>query len=46
MIEDDMEDSNSFMPINKMEAIWKKLDLQAVSYFILELKDPSQEQKW
>ena len=41
--EDDMEDSNSFMPSNQMEAILKEAGFtKAVSYFILELKDPSQ----
>lgn len=41
--EDDMEDSNSFMPSNQMETILKEAGFtKAVSYFILELKDPSQ----
>lgn len=41
--EDDMEDSNSFMPSHQMETILKKAGFtKAVSYFILELKDPSQ----
>ncbi len=41
--EDDMEDSNSFMPSNQMETISKEAGfIKAVSYFILELKDPSQ----
>ena len=41
--EDDMEDSNSFMPSNQMETILKEAGFtKTVSYFILELKDPSQ----
>ena len=41
--EDDMEDSNSFMPSSQMETILKEAEFtKAVSYFILELKDPSQ----
>ena len=41
--EDDMEDSNSFMPSNQMETILKEAGFtKAVSYFILELRDPSQ----
>ncbi|WP_247935542.1 ABC transporter permease [Streptococcus mitis] len=41
--EDDMEDSNSFMPAYQMESILKEAGFtKAVSYFILELKDPSQ----
>ena len=41
--EDDMEDSNSFMPSHQMETILKEVGFtKAVSYFILELKDPSQ----
>ena len=41
--EDDMEDSNSFMPSHQMETILKEAGFtKAVSYFILELKDPSQ----
>ena len=40
--EDDMEDSNSFMPAYQMETILKEAEFtKAVSYFILELKDPS-----
>ncbi|HEU5910256.1 TPA: FtsX-like permease family protein [Streptococcus pneumoniae] len=41
--EDDMEDSNSFMLSHQMETILKEAGFtKAVSYFILELKDPSQ----
>jgi len=41
--EDDMEDSNSFMPAYQMETILKESGFtKTVSYFILELKDPSQ----
>ena len=41
--EDDMEDSNSFMPAYQMETILKEAGFtKTVSYFILELKDPSQ----
>ena len=41
--EDDLEDSNSFMPSHQMETILKEAGFtKAVSYFILELKDPSQ----
>ena len=41
--EDDIEDSNSFMPAHQMETILKEAGFtKAVSYFILELKDPSQ----
>lgn len=41
--EDDMEDSNSFMLPHQMETISKEAGFtKAVSYFILELKDPSQ----
>ena len=41
--EDDMEDSNSFMPSNQMETILKEAGFtKAVSYFIMELRDPSQ----
>lgn len=41
--EDDMEDSNSFMLSHQMETILKEAGfMKAVSYFILELKDPSQ----
>lgn len=41
--EDDMEDSNSFMSAHQMETILKEAGFtKAVSYFILELKDPSQ----
>lgn len=41
--EDDMEDSNSFMLSHQMETISKEAGFtKAVSYFILELKDPSQ----
>ena len=41
--EDDMEDSNSFMPAYQMETILKEAEFtKTVSYFILELKDPSQ----
>ena len=41
--EDDMEDSNSFMAAKQMETILKEAEFtKAVSYFILELKDPSQ----
>ena len=41
--EDDMEDSNSFMPAYQMESILKEAGFtKTVSYFILELKDPSQ----
>lgn len=41
--EDDMEDSNSFMPAHQMETILKEAGFtKTVSYFILELKDPSQ----
>ena len=44
--EDDMEDSNSFMPSNQMEAILKEAGFtKAVSYFILELKI-HHRQKW
>ena len=40
--EDDAEDSNSFMASNQMEMILKEAEFtKAVSYFILELKDPS-----
>lgn len=40
--EDDME-GNSFMPSHQMETILKEAGFtKAVSYFILELKDPSQ----
>ena len=40
--EDDMEDSNSFMPSYQMETILKEAGFtKTVSYFILELKDPS-----
>ena len=40
--EDDAEDSNSFMASNQMETILKEAEFtKAVSYFILELKDPS-----
>ena len=40
--EDDTEDSNSFMASNQMETILKEAGFtKAVSYFILELKDPS-----
>ena len=40
--EDDMEDSNSFMPAYQMETILKEAGFtKTVSYFILELKDPS-----
>ena len=40
--EDDTEDSNSFMASNQMETILKEAEFtKAVSYFILELKDPS-----
>ena len=40
--EDDTEDSNSFMASNQMETILKEAEFtRAVSYFILELKDPS-----
>ena len=40
--EDDMEDSNSFMPAYQMETILKESGFtKTVSYFILELKDPS-----
>ena len=40
--EDDMEDSNSFMAAKQMETILKEAEFtKAVSYFILELKDPS-----
>lgn len=40
--EDDMEDSNSFMPSYQMESILKEAGFtKTVSYFILELKDPS-----
>ncbi len=40
--EDDMEDSNSFMPAHQMETILKEAGFtKTVSYFILELKDPS-----
>ena len=40
--EDDMEDSNSFMPAYQMESILKEAGFtKTVSYFILELKDPS-----
>ena len=40
--EDDAEDSNSFMSSNQMETILKEAEFtKAVSYFILELKDPS-----
>ena len=40
--EDDMEDSNSFMATKQMETILKEAEFtKAVSYFILELKDPS-----
>ena len=40
--EDDMEDSNSFMPDYQMETILKEAGFtKTVSYFILELKDPS-----
>ncbi|HEX0381830.1 TPA: FtsX-like permease family protein [Streptococcus pneumoniae] len=39
----DMEDSNSFMLSHQMETISKEAGFtKAVSYFILELKDPSQ----
>ena len=41
--EDDLEDSNSFMPSSQMETILKEAGFtKAVSYFLLELKDPSQ----
>lgn len=41
--EDDMEDSNSFMPAYQMESILKEAGFtKTVSYYILELKDPSQ----
>lgn len=41
--EDEMEDSNSFMLSHQMETILKEAGFtKAVSYFILELKDPSQ----
>ena len=41
--EDDAEDSNSFMASKQMETILKEAEFtKAVSYFILELKDPSQ----
>ncbi|MDS5439834.1 FtsX-like permease family protein [Streptococcus pneumoniae] len=41
--EDDLEDSNSFMSAHQMETILKEAGFtKAVSYFILELKDPSQ----
>jgi len=41
--EDDMEVSNSFMPAYQMETILKEAGFtKTVSYFILELKDPSQ----
>ena len=40
--EDDMEDSNSFIPAYQMETILKEAGFtKTVSYFILELKDPS-----
>ena len=40
--EDDMEDSNSFMPDYQMETSLKEAGFtKTVSYFILELKDPS-----
>ena len=40
--EDDMEDSNSFMAAYQMETILKEAGFtKTVSYFILELKDPS-----
>ena len=40
--EDDIEDSNSFMPAYQMETILKEAGFtKTVSYFILELKDPS-----
>ena len=40
--EDDMEDSNSFMAAKQMETILKEAEFtKTVSYFILELKDPS-----
>lgn len=40
--EDDAEESNSFMASNQMETILKEAGFtKAVSYFILELKDPS-----
>ena len=40
--EDDMEESNSFMPDYQMETILKEAGFtKTVSYFILELKDPS-----
>lgn len=40
--EDDAEESNSFMAPNQMETILKEVGFtKAVSYFILELKDPS-----
>ena len=40
--EDDMEDSNSFMSAYQMEYILKEAGFtKTVSYFILELKDPS-----
>jgi len=40
--EDDAEDSNSFIASNQMETILKEAEFtKAVSYFILELKDPS-----
>ena len=40
--EDDMEDSNSFMQAYQMETILKEAGFtKTVSYFILELKDPS-----
>ena len=40
--EDDAEDSNSFMASKQMETILKEAEFtKTVSYFILELKDPS-----
>ena len=40
--EDDAEDSNSFMASKQMETILKEAEFtKVVSYFILELKDPS-----
>ena len=43
IVENAAEASNSFMPSNQMETILKEAGFtKAVSYFILELKDPSQ----
>ena len=40
--EDDAEDSNSYMTAHQMETILKEAGFtKAISYFILELKDPS-----